>query len=153
MSAEGALERLPGIWDLRNTVRRKKMMNDPLASLMSNLLNAERTGKLELSSMPTSKVLIRVLELIKQHGYIKDFEVTEGTRGGVFRIKLSGKINKCGAIKPRFSVKKGDYEKFEKRHLPSSGFGLLILSTPLGIMTHAEAKEKNIGGKLLAYIY
>lgn len=129
------------------------MMNDPLAALMSNILNAERTGKLELSSMPASKVLTKILELIKQHGYINDFETIGGTRGGRFHIKLSGKINKCGAIKPRFSVKKGDYERFEKRYLPASGFGLIILSTPKGVMTQIEAKEKNIGGIFLAYIY
>ncbi len=46
-----------------------------------------------------------------------------------------------------------EFEKFEKRFLPAKDFGFLILSTSKGIMTHLAAKEKSIGGKLLAYVY
>ena len=60
---------------------------------------------------------------------------------------------KCGAIKPNFSVKKDGFEKFEKRYLPAKDFGVLIVSTSQGIMTHVEAKEKKLGGKLIAYVY
>ena len=56
-------------------------------------------------------------------------------------------------IKPRYSVNKDDFEKFEERYLLSRGMGVLIVSTSLGIVTHHEAKKKNIGGKLLAYCY
>ncbi|MAG78181.1 30S ribosomal protein S8, partial [archaeon] len=59
----------------------------------------------------------------------------------------------CGVIKPRFSVKIDGYEKFEKRFLLSKDFGLIIVSTSKGIMTHIEAKEKKLGGKLLAFVY
>jgi small subunit ribosomal protein S8 len=62
-------------------------------------------------------------------------------------------INGCGVIKPRHSVKKDDYEKFEKRFLPAKGFGILIVSTPKGIMTQEGAKKEDSGGKLLAFIY
>ena len=64
-----------------------------------------------------------------------------------------GNINKCGSIKPRYNIKKEDYEKFEKRYLPAKDFGFLIVSTSKGVMSHMEAKEKNIGGRLLAYFY
>ena len=69
------------------------------------------------------------------------------------KINLIGSINKCGVVKPRFSVKKNDFEKYEKRYLPAQNFGILIVSTSQGIMTNYEAKEKNLGGKLLAYVY
>ncbi|HEX32856.1 MAG TPA: 30S ribosomal protein S8, partial [Candidatus Aenigmarchaeota archaeon] len=60
---------------------------------------------------------------------------------------------KCGAIKPRFSFSVEDIEKFEKRYLPSKDFGIIVVSTNKGIMTHLEAKQKNLGGILLAYVY
>jgi len=50
-------------------------------------------------------------------------------------------------------VQKGNYEKFEKRYLPAKDFGMIIVSTNQGIMTHIEAKEKGLGGRLLAYVY
>ena len=48
---------------------------------------------------------------------------------------------------------KDEFEKFEKRYLPAKNFGILIVTTPEGIMTHNEAKERGIGGRLLAYMY
>jgi len=64
-----------------------------------------------------------------------------------------GRINDCGVIKPRFPVKKNEFEKWEKRYLPSPDVGLLVISTSKGVMTHREAKELGIGGVLLAYVY
>ena len=58
-----------------------------------------------------------------------------------------------GAIKPRFAVKATEYEKFEKRYLPAKGFGILIVSTVKGLMTHYEAKQQGLGGRLIAYCY
>ena len=49
--------------------------------------------------------------------------------------------------------KKADFEKFERRYLPAKDMGILIVSTPAGIMTHVEAKKKGLGGRLLAYCY
>ncbi|MDZ4226799.1 MAG: 30S ribosomal protein S8, partial [Candidatus Pacearchaeota archaeon] len=60
---------------------------------------------------------------------------------------------KCGVVKPRFPVKLDEFEKFEKRYLPAKNFGIIIVSTSNGIMTHIEAKEKKLGGRLIAYIY
>ena len=59
----------------------------------------------------------------------------------------------CGAIKPRFSVKIREMERYEARYLPAKDFGIIIVSTPSGVMTHKQAKEALTGGKLIAYIY
>jgi small subunit ribosomal protein S8 len=64
-----------------------------------------------------------------------------------------GRINNCGVIKPRYSVKKNDLEKFEARYLPAQDFGVLILTTTKGVVSHVKAKELGIGGKLLAFVY
>ena len=90
---------------------------------------------------------------MNEHSYLGIFELVEDGKGGIIKLNLLGNINKCGVIKPRFSTKKHNYEKWEKRYLPAKDFGVIIVSTPQGIMTHIEAKEKGIGGKLLAYCY
>ncbi|MFT4305058.1 MAG: 30S ribosomal protein S8, partial [Candidatus Woesearchaeota archaeon] len=81
------------------------------------------------------------------------FEEEDNKRGGILNLNLINKLNKCGVIKPRFSCELNEFEKFEKRFLLAKGFGILIVSTSQGLMTHDEAKEKKIGGKLIAYCY
>ena len=68
-------------------------------------------------------------------------------------VELSGRINDCGAVRPRFSVKRTEYERFEKRYLPARDFGILIVSTTEGVMSQKEAMERGLGGVLLAYVY
>ncbi len=129
------------------------MMHDTIASALSNILNAERVGKDFCLAKPVSKVLKEVLTIMNKEGYLGSFEIIENGRGDIVKINLLGKINKCGAVKPKFSVTKENFEKFEKRYLPAKDFGILIVSTSQGIMTHNEAIKKKIGGKLLAYVY
>ncbi len=129
------------------------MLNDPLANALSAILNAEKIGRKECVIRPSSKVIIKVLSVIKDNLYVGDVEEVKDTRGGSIKVNLLGNINKCGAIKPRFSVKKNLYEKFEKRFLPAKDMGVIVVSTPKGIMTQADAKKKGIGGRLLAYCY
>ena len=128
-------------------------MNDPLANALSSILNDEKIGKHESMTAPSSKIIRKVLEVIKDNGYIGSFEEIKNGRGDSIRINLLGNINKCGVIKPRYSIKNDQFEKFEKRYLLARGMGILILSTPAGIMSHNEAKKKRIGGRLLAYCY
>ena len=90
---------------------------------------------------------------MKDKEYIGEFAEIPDGKGNYLKVSLLGRINKCGAIKPRYAVKKDEYEKFEKRYLPAKDFGILIVSTQNGIMTHFSAKEKSLGGRLLGYIY
>ena len=90
---------------------------------------------------------------MNEHRYIGTFEEIEDGKGGILKINLLGNINKCGVVKPRFSTKKNGFEKWEKRYLPAKDFGLLLVSTPKGVITHNEAKTQETGGKLLAYCY
>lgn len=129
------------------------MLNDPLANTLNNITNAQKIGRAHCTATPVSKLILKVLEILKENNYIGDVEVTKDGRGGILKINLIGKINKCGVIKPRFSVDKQGYEKFEKRYLPAKDFGLLIVSTPKGIMTNMAAKDKGLGGKVIAYVY
>jgi|SRR3989344_7003604 len=129
------------------------MLNDPLAAALSKIVNAEKVGKREVLIKPASAILKKILGIMNEHSYLGTFELVEDGKGGIIKLNLLGNINRCGVIKPRFSTKKDNYEKWEKRYLPAKDFGVIIVSTPQGIMTHIEAKEKGIGGKLLAFCY
>ncbi|MBT4935779.1 30S ribosomal protein S8 [Candidatus Woesearchaeota archaeon] len=129
------------------------MLNDPLAAALTKIINAERVGKREVVIRPTSKMIKAVLRIMNENNYLGTFEELPEGLNGVLKVNLLGNINKCGVIKPRFSVKKSEFEKWEKRYLPAKDFGLILISTPNGIMTHTEAKDKNTGGKLLVYCY
>lgn len=128
-------------------------LNDPLANVLASIVNYEKIGKKELEIKMSSKLIKKVLDIMKSHLYIGEYTSLEQSRGEFLKINLLGNVNRCGVIKPRFSVKKDNYEKFEKRFLPARGFGFLIVSTPRGLMVHEEAKEKGMGGRLIAYVY
>ncbi len=128
-------------------------MNNPLASVLSHILNCERVGKKEAIVRPGSKIIINTLEILKDEMMLGETEVFEDKRGNSLKVNLLGNINKCGVISPRFSVKKGSFERYEKRYLPAEDFGIIIVLTSQGMMTQKKAKEKGIGGRLLAYCY
>lgn len=129
------------------------MQCDPLNDAMCVMKNASLIGKSDCIIQPSSKLIGRVLKVMQDHGYISQFEYIEDGKAGKFRVSLKGAINNCGVIKPRYSVKVGDIEKFEARYLPAQDFGLLVMTTTAGVITQDEAKEKGIGGKLLVYVY
>jgi small subunit ribosomal protein S8 len=87
------------------------------------------------------------------NGYIGEFEFIDDGRLGKFKVQLLGRINKCGAIKPRFPVKVNEFETWEKTYLPSRDVGLMVVSTSKGVIAHKDAEEKNVGGRLLAFVY
>ena len=129
------------------------MLNDPLANMMSLILNSESIGKSECIIKPVSRIIKETLKVMKGKGYVGDFKEVEDSRGNYIKLNLIGSINKCGVIKPRYSVKNNNFEKFEARYLPAKDLGILFISTPRGIMTHYDAKSKKTGGRLLAYCY
>ncbi len=129
------------------------MMHDLINDAIVNIKNYERIGKSECTVRPKSKLLIEILKVFQKGGYIGEFEVSDDGRGGSIKIKLMKQINDCGIIKPRNAIKKDEFQQWEQQFLPARDFGTLIISTPKGVMTHKEAKEKDLGGRLLAYVY
>jgi len=90
---------------------------------------------------------------MQKNGYVGEFEFIDDGRSGKFRVQLLGRINSCAVIKPRYSVKSSRIEEWEKRYLPSREIGLLIMSSPLEVLSQRDAKERKVGGRLLAYVY
>ena len=129
------------------------MLLDPLADALSCIKNGEKVSKKEVIINPRSKLIGTTLRLLQEAGYVGEFEAIEDGRYGKFRVELLGRINNIGVVKPRIPVKIKNIEDHEKNYLPAANFGLLLLTTSLGVMTHKKAKEEHIGGRLLAYVY
>ena len=128
------------------------MAVDTLADALNAIKTNEFVGKKECV-VPASKLLKSVLNVLKDSGYLKDFKHVDDKRGGLFSIQLDGKINDCKVIKPRLPVKYKDLPKLEQQFIPGVGVGMVIISTPQGIMTNTEAEKRQIGGRLIAYVY
>lgn len=127
-------------------------MADTLADAINTIKTHERVGRRECV-LQSTKLTMAVLELMKHESYIAGYE--EFTEGRAKRVKvaLSNRINSIGVIKPRHAISAAEIQDYEMQYIPSRDFGVLILTTSKGLMTNREAKEKNVGGRLLAYVY
>lgn len=124
-----------------------------LANLFVTVYNNEMRRKRECIIAPASKLAHEVLNTMKKHNFIEDFEHIEDGRGGKFRVMLNAQVNKCAVITPRFSVKKDGYVDWERNYLPSYTRGILLVSTSKGVMSHHEAQKEGLGGVLIGYVY
>jgi len=128
-------------------------MIDTLANGLTTIMNNEMRRKRECVINTASKLLGRVLRVMQLNGYIGEFEFVDDGRSGKFRVQLLGRINKCGAIKPRIPASLKEIENWEKRFLPSRDIGVLVVSTSQGVLSHRDVRERRIGGRLLAFVY
>ena len=124
-----------------------------LADCLKSISNAEKRGKRQVLIRPCSKVIVKFLQTMQKHGYVGEFEIVDDHRSGKIVVELTGRINKCGVISPRFDVPLKDIEAWVNNLLPSRQFGHLVLSTTFGIMDHEEARRKRTGGKILGFFY
>ncbi|MBU5678653.1 MAG: 30S ribosomal protein S8 [Candidatus Aenigmatarchaeota archaeon] len=126
------------------------MSKDLLTDAITIIRNAENARKTSCKVHKT-KLIERVLKVMKEEGYIKDYKILDEERK--IEVQLAGKINYCKTIKPRLPVKLSEFQKYEERFLPAADFGILILTTSRGVMTHKDAIKNKIGGRLLAFVY
>ena len=122
-----------------------------LADALKSINNAEKRGKRQVLIRPCSKVIVRFLTVMMKHGYIGEFEIIDDHRAGKIVVNLTGRLNKCGVISPRFDVQLKDLEKWQNNLLPSRQFGFIVLTTSAGIMDHEEARRKHMGAKILGF--
>ena len=124
-----------------------------VADAMSTLKNASDTGRAECIVQPAGRLIGELLRIMKEAGYIKEYTRIEDGRGGQFKVVMSGLINKCGCISPRYSVSLDEMEYWEQLYLPSKNIGMLMISTSKGVMEHHDARRNGVGGELLGYVY
>lgn len=126
------------------------MSHDVVADGLNNLRNAKKAGKDTVKIKKISNLLIEVLKIMKQEGAILRYKIDAKEKSLTVTL---GEFFECKSIKPRFSAKKGDVEKYRRRYLPARNIGTMIISTNKGLITHEEAQKENIGGSLVAYFY
>jgi small subunit ribosomal protein S8 len=130
---------------------------DPLANALTAITNAEMRSKQEVVIYPASKIIAATLRVMQRYGYVGEFEYIDDGRWGKIKIQLLGRVNKAGAIKPRYPVSYRDLLRMPphiRRYLPSRDIGIIIISTSYkGVISHREAIESRIGGVAIAYVY
>ena len=126
------------------------MSQDIVADALNMIRNAKMARKNSVKIKRISNLLIEILKIMKQQGAIKRYKIDGETKTVQLTI---GELFDCKAVKPRFTVKKEDVEKYRRRYLPARNVGTLIISTNKGLMTHEEIESEKIGGCLVAYFY
>jgi len=126
------------------------MSQDVVADALNMIRNTVRARKETLKIRRISGLLIEILKIMKEKGAIRRYKIDSKEKTAEIDI---GKIFECKAIKPRFTVKKDQIEKYRRRFLPARNIGTIIISTNKGLITHEEALEQGTGGSLIAYFY
>ncbi len=129
-------------------------VSDPIADFLTRLRNASAVNK-SVYEVPFSKMKGELSRILKDEGYIKDYEID---RSGPFPIiKIQTKyVKKAAAVVGLKRVSRPGLRKYVgSQDIPRvlGGMGIAILSTSSGIMTGQEARRKNVGGELLAYVW
>lgn len=123
------------------------MSQNIIADTLNQIMNAKKARKTEVVVDKHSKLLINVLEIAKQEGYLDYF--VDKTKLTIKIIKL----NEIKAVSPRYTFSINKINRYVERFLPAKNFGFIIVSTNQGLMKHTEAKEQNLGGCLIAYMF
>ena len=130
-------------------------ITDPIADMLTRIRNAN-TSKHKTVDVPASNVKRAIAEILFKEGYIKAFEEIDDGNQGIIRItiKYDEKGNRVIAGLKRIS-KSGLRVYANKEELPKvlNGLGIALISTSKGMMTDKEAREKGIGGEVLAYVW
>lgn len=126
------------------------MAHDIVADALNMMRNAKKANKENITVKIISNLLIEVLKIMKQNGAVKKYKINSKDKS--MEITL-GEFTECKAIKPRFSCKESQIEKYRRRYLPSRNLGTVIISTSKGLMTHEEAEKEKMGGSLISYFY
>jgi small subunit ribosomal protein S8 len=129
-------------------------LNDPIGDLISRIRNAQLRGRSKLSS-PASTLRMRVLQVLKDEGFIRDFHETENDGHKEIEIELKY-FEGAPAIHQIQRVSKPGrrvYSSIRDLRLVRNGLGISIISTPKGVMSDNAARDANVGGEILCEVY
>jgi small subunit ribosomal protein S8 len=130
------------------------VMTDPIADMLTRIRNAN-LRKHPTVSVPSSKIKLEILRVLKEEGYISDFVKIEDEKQGMISITLKY-VNKTSVIKGLKRISKPGLKVYAKRNeLPKvlNGLGVAVVSTSGGVMSDREARQKNLGGEVLAFVW
>ena len=131
-------------------------MTDPIADYLTRIRNAYLAGK-KIVEIPSSKMKMAITKILCEKGYILSYKIVEGTPFNTIKIALKyHPQTKTAAIKKIIRISKPGLRKYtDVENMPRvlNGLGIAILSTSKGIITDKEAKELNVGGEVICYVY
>jgi small subunit ribosomal protein S8 len=130
-------------------------VTDPIADMLARIRNAS-TAEHEKVDIPASRMKVRLAELLKEEGFIKNFRVIEDKRQGMLRVYLKYGPSQERVITGLRRVSKPGrrlYVGADKIPSVLGGMGVAILSTPRGVLTDRESRKQNIGGEVLCYVW
>ncbi|MEW6093674.1 MAG: 30S ribosomal protein S8 [Chloroflexota bacterium] len=135
-------------------------VNDPIADMLTRIRNAIMSGQ-AMTAMPFSRVKAEIAKILKEEGYLENYEVADGERPSQKVLRL--RIKYLGERRERQPViaglerisRPGRRVYTKKQDIPwvLSGIGIAILSTPKGIMTGQRARQLNVGGEILCKVW
>ena len=130
-------------------------VTDPIADMLTRLRNAI-SAKHKTVEIPASKEKLEITKILLEEGYIKNFQLIDNSTQGIIRITLKYGANKTQIINGLKRVSKPGlrvYSKSEDMPKVLKGLGIALVSTSKGIMTDKKARQENVGGEVLAYIW
>ncbi|QVK21434.1 30S ribosomal protein S8 [Mycoplasmatota bacterium] len=131
------------------------VMTDPIADMLTRIRNGNQMRH-EVVEMPGSKMKLRVLEVMKNEGFIKDVEFVSDDKQGTIKVHLKYSNTHERVIKGLKRISKPGLRVYATHNdIPKvlNGLGVAILSTSKGVLTGKDAKHQQIGGEVLAYIW
>ena len=131
------------------------VMTDPIADMLTRIRNANQMKHLTVL-VPASKIKLEILNVIKNEGYIQDVEFVEDGKQGEIKVTLKYTDKKERVIKGITRISKpGLRVSAKSTEMPKvlNGLGVAVVSTSNGVMTDKEARQKNLGGEVIAYIW
>lgn len=130
-------------------------VNDPISDMLTRIRNAGMARNKE-TTMPATKVLVAIAGILKEEGYIADFEVIEKRPQNQLKVTLRYGPDKRHSIREIKRVSKPGLRVYAgKDRIPRvrSGLGIAVVSTPQGVMTGYEARRRGIGGEVLCTVW
>jgi len=128
---------------------------DPIADMLTRVRNANKSFH-EQVDVPASKMKERIAKVLKREGFIKDYQMIPAGVQGVLRIQLKYSSERERVINGITRVSKPGLRRYVGREeIPSiyGGMGVVILSTPRGVMSGRKARKQGVGGEVLAYVW
>jgi small subunit ribosomal protein S8 len=131
------------------------MYSDPIADMLTRIRNASRAEH-EKVDIPSSRLKVRIAEILKDEGFIKNFRLLEDNKQGVLRVYMKYGQGNEKVISGLVRVSTPGRRVYVTHdHIPSvlGGMGVALVSTSHGVVTDHEARRQHVGGEVLAYVW
>ena len=130
-------------------------VSDPIADMLTKIRNAN-AARHEKVDIPTSKLKLEIVKILKTEGFIKNYRVLEDNRQGMLRVYLKygpGNEKLISGLVRVSTPGRRVYVTHDRIPTILGGMGVAIVSTSRGVMTDREARQQRVGGEVLAYVW